>query len=184
MLGTSDTWSMSRSSHRPSEPAYYIEDCQISKNSWPQCGVRLIHACLHRPPWIILQHRPSSALFNHRSLADAYLSTKLHRDAFQKTSFISTPCIKTLSYNFSMGVSENLAQIQWSKYAYGLASSFEGLSQMILVRWGRGMVRKNGDSKVPINAFQKTSIYLKGHYSWYICLNTTTSACQRPYHCL
>ena len=29
MLGTSDAWSMSRSSHRPSEPAYYIEDCRI-----------------------------------------------------------------------------------------------------------------------------------------------------------
>ena len=28
MLGTSDTWLMSRSSHRPSKPAYYIEDCQ------------------------------------------------------------------------------------------------------------------------------------------------------------
>ena len=29
MLGTSDTWSMSHSSHRPSDPAYYIEDCWI-----------------------------------------------------------------------------------------------------------------------------------------------------------
>ena len=29
MLGTSDSWSMSRSSHRPSEPAYYIVDCRI-----------------------------------------------------------------------------------------------------------------------------------------------------------
>ena len=29
MLGTSDTWSMSRSSQRPNEPAYYIEDCRI-----------------------------------------------------------------------------------------------------------------------------------------------------------
>ena len=29
MLGTSDTWSMSRSSQQPSEPAYYIVDCQI-----------------------------------------------------------------------------------------------------------------------------------------------------------
>ena len=26
MLGTSDTWSMSCSSHRPSDPAYYIDD--------------------------------------------------------------------------------------------------------------------------------------------------------------
>ena len=26
MLGTSDTWSTSRLSHRPSEPAYYIVD--------------------------------------------------------------------------------------------------------------------------------------------------------------
>ena len=31
MLGTSDTWSMSRSSHRPSNPAYFIEDCRISR---------------------------------------------------------------------------------------------------------------------------------------------------------
>ena len=29
MLGTSDTWSMSRWSQRPSNPAYYIEDCRI-----------------------------------------------------------------------------------------------------------------------------------------------------------
>ena len=29
ILGTSDNWSMSRSSQRPSEPAYYIEDCRI-----------------------------------------------------------------------------------------------------------------------------------------------------------
>ena len=29
MLGTSDAWSMSHSSHRPSEPVYYIEDCRI-----------------------------------------------------------------------------------------------------------------------------------------------------------
>ena len=30
MLGTSDAWWISRLSHRPSEPAYYIEDCRIS----------------------------------------------------------------------------------------------------------------------------------------------------------
>ena len=30
ILGTSDTWSMTRLSHRPSEPAYYIEDFRIS----------------------------------------------------------------------------------------------------------------------------------------------------------
>ena len=30
ILGTSDAWSMSRSSQRPSDPAYYIEDCRIS----------------------------------------------------------------------------------------------------------------------------------------------------------
>ena len=29
MLGTSDAWSMSRLSHGPSDPAYYIEDCLI-----------------------------------------------------------------------------------------------------------------------------------------------------------
>ena len=29
MIGTSDAWSMSRSSHWPSDPAYYIEDCRI-----------------------------------------------------------------------------------------------------------------------------------------------------------
>ena len=29
ILGTSDAWSMSRSSLRPSDPAYYIEDCWI-----------------------------------------------------------------------------------------------------------------------------------------------------------
>ena len=30
MLGTSDAWSMSRLSHQPSKPAYYILDCRIS----------------------------------------------------------------------------------------------------------------------------------------------------------
>ena len=30
ILGTSDAWSMSRSSQRTSNPAYYIEDCRIS----------------------------------------------------------------------------------------------------------------------------------------------------------
>ena len=29
ILGTSDAWSMSRSSQRPTNPAYYIEDCRI-----------------------------------------------------------------------------------------------------------------------------------------------------------
>ena len=29
ILGTSDTWSTSHLSHRPSEPAYYIVDCRI-----------------------------------------------------------------------------------------------------------------------------------------------------------
>ena len=29
MLGTSDAWLMSRLSHRPSDQAYYIEDCRI-----------------------------------------------------------------------------------------------------------------------------------------------------------
>ena len=28
-LGTSEAWSMSRLSHRPRDPAYHIEDCQI-----------------------------------------------------------------------------------------------------------------------------------------------------------
>ena len=32
MLGTSDALS-----HRPSEPAYYIEDCQICSKSWRVC---------------------------------------------------------------------------------------------------------------------------------------------------
>ena len=30
MIGTSDSWSMRRSSHQPINPAYYIEDCRIS----------------------------------------------------------------------------------------------------------------------------------------------------------
>ena len=30
ILGTSDAWSTSRLSHRPSKPAYYIVDCRIS----------------------------------------------------------------------------------------------------------------------------------------------------------
>ena len=31
ILGTSDAWSMSHLSQRPSKPAYYIEDCRIFK---------------------------------------------------------------------------------------------------------------------------------------------------------
>ena len=30
MLERSDTWSMRRSFHRPSDPAYHIKDCGIS----------------------------------------------------------------------------------------------------------------------------------------------------------
>ena len=30
ILGTSDAWSMCHMSQRPSEPAYYNKDCQIS----------------------------------------------------------------------------------------------------------------------------------------------------------
>ena len=30
ILGTSDTWSMSRLSDQPSNQVYYIEDCRIS----------------------------------------------------------------------------------------------------------------------------------------------------------
>ena len=38
MLGTSDAWLMSLLSQRPNEPAYYIEDCQIScYYRWPEC---------------------------------------------------------------------------------------------------------------------------------------------------
>ena len=40
ILGISDAWSMSRSSHRPSEPAYYIEDCRISSQTGGLCSVR------------------------------------------------------------------------------------------------------------------------------------------------
>ena len=29
ILGTSDAWSIRQSSHQPSNPAYYIEDCRI-----------------------------------------------------------------------------------------------------------------------------------------------------------
>ena len=33
ILGTSDSWSTSRLSHRPSEPAYHIVDCRIFRPS-------------------------------------------------------------------------------------------------------------------------------------------------------
>ena len=32
ILGTSEAWSMSHSSQRPSDPSYYIEDCRIFSN--------------------------------------------------------------------------------------------------------------------------------------------------------
>ena len=41
MLGTSDAWSMSRLSHGPSDPAYYIEDLRLtapSKTISSYCG--------------------------------------------------------------------------------------------------------------------------------------------------
>ena len=37
MLGESDPWLMSRSSHRASDPAYYIEDCRIY-SFWANVG--------------------------------------------------------------------------------------------------------------------------------------------------
>ena len=45
MLGTSDAWSMSRLSHRPNEPEYYIEDCWISDIDTSQSN--LIYNCVH-----------------------------------------------------------------------------------------------------------------------------------------
>ena len=50
MLGTSDTWLMSRLSYRPSEQVYYIEDCRISDcklifqqvlNSWKKVLLKM-----------------------------------------------------------------------------------------------------------------------------------------------
>ena len=35
ILGTSDTWSMSRLSHRPSEPAFHIGHCRVLKGPEP-----------------------------------------------------------------------------------------------------------------------------------------------------
>ena len=40
ILGTSHTWSMRRSSHWPSNPAYYIEDCRIFGHpKSPTCSI-------------------------------------------------------------------------------------------------------------------------------------------------
>ena len=39
MLGPSDTWLMSRSSHQPSEPVYYNKDCRFTKMGI-SCGAR------------------------------------------------------------------------------------------------------------------------------------------------
>ena len=38
MLGTSDTWLMSHSSHRPNKPEYYMEDCRISRENDENMG--------------------------------------------------------------------------------------------------------------------------------------------------
>ena len=54
ILGTSDSWSMSHSSHRPGEPAYYIEDCRIYSpklnlfivGAFPRVGVWKKHGFL------------------------------------------------------------------------------------------------------------------------------------------
>ena len=47
ILGTSDAWSKRLLSHRPSDPAYYIEDCQIFENLkgiWVRSGVQPINS--------------------------------------------------------------------------------------------------------------------------------------------
>ena len=41
ILGTSDAWSTSRWSHRPSDPAYYIEDCRILEKQHYNRGIFL-----------------------------------------------------------------------------------------------------------------------------------------------
>ena len=51
IFGTSDAWLISRSSHRPSNPAYYIEDCRISSEYFgppqqKQDGAGIIHSVL------------------------------------------------------------------------------------------------------------------------------------------
>ena len=39
MLGTLDTWLMRHSTHRSSDPVYYIEDCRISRRTTPAQNV-------------------------------------------------------------------------------------------------------------------------------------------------
>ena len=55
MLGTSDTWLMSHSSHRPSEPAYYIEDCRISgvERGEPATNLKIVKFLLYIVPLAI-----------------------------------------------------------------------------------------------------------------------------------
>ena len=51
ILGTSDACSMRRSSHRPSNPVYYIEDCWILKRSgWIQLrSTKYYYVCKLKP---------------------------------------------------------------------------------------------------------------------------------------
>ena len=57
MLGASDTWYMSRLSHRPSDQAYYIKDCRIcSLSCWgPQHVITIVHK-LHQQKLYQLVH--------------------------------------------------------------------------------------------------------------------------------
>ena len=49
ILGTSNAWLMSRLSHRPSKPAYYIVDCRILELRFKN-GERYFYLCYMQLP--------------------------------------------------------------------------------------------------------------------------------------
>ena len=66
ILGTSDTWSTSRLSHRPSDPAYYIVDCRISDNQIKyENSVKIMTQPSDIPDSSYTSHRHCFAMINH-----------------------------------------------------------------------------------------------------------------------
>ena len=69
VLGTSDAWSMRRSSQRPSDPAYYIEDCRISGRNRTLWNSTIYMKCGRNGWWQSWYVMSFFLMLSHSSLA-------------------------------------------------------------------------------------------------------------------
>ena len=135
ILGTSDAWSTSLWSHRPSEPAYYIVDCRIFSGIWHACyqksskgdlwlwlgGLYWCLGLLHEPP-CRNSRQPKSA--NPRS-SKRYNDWTSFLDFYDSKSvvFLINLILTELDYRvLSKNITWKLCTWAWSKPGPGVES--------------------------------------------------------------